>query len=479
MTNLTLELKNQLLNNRYYLEYLIANGNYSHSQVFFARDIVTHRPCIIKRLCLDFCPSKRKHSAKLLFQHEAKILTRLNGQHSQISRLYDYFNDNGSSYLVQEWISGDTLAQKLWRKKGLSESQTRKILLSLLSVLDCIHSLGIIHRDIKPQNIILREEDRLPVLIDFSVAYQMSDLTPPMPMIVGTPEYMSREQSMGQIAYQNDLYSLGVTTICLLSGLPHNTRQNWRELSISDDLKLVIHRTISDKANLRFNSAQEMRAALLPTSPTKLHPENKEKSRFKSWLIYSILVIPIIGVWFIWRYPKTQLVTKPPTKYTQLIPEETLVVEDESLITKNADQKIATNIFQNVIFPVGSSSTQIIEALGEPVWRKPGFWSNSTAWSYENIVAKGIDLGYIFDTKSDKLLQVEIAVPPQTNYRKLQDALTFLCGGKTNPDLEQGLQTVYQRQQSTYNFTVEDLEGTIQRNHKDRIYMAVWQEDFH
>ena len=94
-------------------------------------------------------------------------------------------------------------------------------------------------------------------------------------------------------------------------------------------------------------------------------------------------------------------------------------------------------------------------------------------------MAKGIDLGYIFNTQTNKLLQVEIAVPPQTNYRKLQDALTSLCVGKTNSDLEQALQAVYQRQQSTYNFTVEDLSGTIQRNHKDRIYMAVWHKDFH
>ena len=118
-------------------------------------------------------------------------------------------------------------------------------------------------------------------------------------------------------------------------------------------------------------------------------------------------------------------------------------------------------------------------ALGEPVWRKPGFWTNSIAWSYENIISEGIDLGYMFDAQTNELRQAETTLPASTDLNVLQAALNSLLGTKTSPKIEQGLEAIYQRRQTAYNFVAEDLQGTIQRNQYDRVYLAVWSADFH
>lgn len=101
------------------------------------------------------------------------------------------------------------------------------------------------------------------------------------------------------------------------------------------------------------------------------------------------------------------------------------------------------------------------------------------AWSYENMVLEGIDLGYIFDTQTNELRQVEIAVPPSTDLNMVRAALSEFLAAPVSDNLERELEAVYQRQKSTHNFVAGDLEGIIQRNDKDRIYMAVWSADFH
>ncbi len=495
MTGLSLDSRKKLLNRRYYLHELIAQG--SHSRVFLASDLVLgHQKCVIKQLCLNFSSAQEKQTRELIFEEEAQILKKLAGKHSQISQFYGYFSDSNCLYLVQEWIQGTTLEQKLSRQQKLSETETRDILLNLLPVLECIHSLGIVHRDIKPSNIILRAKDNLPVLIDFGVAQEVG--TCHQKLISGTPGYMSLEQARGQTAYNNDLYSLSLTAIHLLTGkspltfdfeINQSNFEQQKNTASNQNLMAVINRAIAYDSNQRFASAREMLSALQFSKATSSSiPTNTHKLRSKSWAKYFTIGIQLAVVCLGLYYLTSELDERPPINFLDSLQAKLLLPTDDDIepidkktknsLTKNSPTK--NNALQAVIFIPGTSESKILQALGEPVWRKPGFWANSMAWSYENVVSKGIDIGYMFDTQTGKLRQAEIAVPPSTNFNTVHSALdSLLAAEPLTPDLEQGLQAVYRRQQATHNFSVNGLEGIIQRNQKDRIYIAVWEADFH
>ena len=469
----TSDMNGKLLGDRYYLYQRIAEKNYT--QVYLARDIAEHRKCVVKRLDLSFCPPKKRQIIGKMFRREAKILEKLSGKHSQICQFYRYFSKDYCHYLVQEWVPGITLEEKLHRRQRFSESETRKLLLNLLPVLECIHSLGIVHHDIKPNNIILRSSDSLPVLIDFGVAREIDDRYQPK-AIVGTPGYMSLEQAMGRAAYDNDLYSLGLTAVQLLTGSPLNTNlQDCR--GINRHTIRVIERAIAHEPELRFTSASAMRSAL--SSPTTI--DRQSRSRLLLWVVFLAIGFQISIVGFGWHKCETafcrkaQLEEQPPVNLDDMLP-QSLTVEDEpiEIVTPSSN-----SIFDNIIFPVGTSDREIFQALGEPVWRQPGFWANSIAWSYEDMVMQGFDLGYMFDFQTHKLKQAEITVPPTTSFTTLQAALASLLPQQNHSAIEQGLREVYQRRQTVYNFTAGELQGTIQRNQKDRIYLAVWSKGFH
>lgn len=470
--DLNLDLTGKLLSNRYYLCEPIAKKNYS--QVYLARDIAKHRKCIVKRLDLSSCSLKLGQVIEGMFWREAKILQKLSGKHPQIGQFYNYFREDDSCYLVQEWIPGISLEQ-LQLQQQFSESQTREILLNLLPVLEYIHSQEIIHHDIKPDNIILRSHDNLPVLIDFGVAREVSDRQEPT-SIVGTPGYMSLEQAMGQIAYDNDLYNLGSTAVHLLTGSPDNANQ--RHQIKDQNLKQVIERAIAREPKRRYSSAKAMRLALSSSTTTT---EVQPKQGFPWWVALSFVGIPALLVGISWYRCgqalclTTRLEERPPVNAIELFPQGSRTVEEDpvAIATPPAD-----SLFNNIIFTVGTTEQQILQALGEPLWRKPGFWENSIAWSYEDIVARGIDIGYMFDAQTNQLKQSEIAVPPTTSLDVLQQALDSLLP-QNNTAIVRGLREVYQRRRTVYNFTAGDLQGTIQRNDKDRIYLAVWSKGFH
>ena len=470
MVDFSLYSKSEPLNKRYYLHNLIAQS--THSRVFLAKDIALGRRCVVKQLCSNHLPAKAKQTIESMFQQEAKILKRLTGQHPQICRFYDYFRDSDSLYIVQEWIQGITLEQKLHRQQKLSESETRDILLNILPVLECIHSLGIIHRDIKPNNIILRSKDNLPVLIDFGVAQEVS--TSQQTVIVGTPGYMSLEQAMGKATYNNDLHSLGLTAIHLLTGQSPQTVDLDVQHGFSYNLTVVINRAIAANSTLRFASAREMRLALQSSKESFLTQTNTIEFPLTTKRILLIIGIQLIAMGFGWHYLVFELDEQPVKVFFDLPSNELFLPTQEDL------KPTLESELQAVIFVPGTSENEILQTLGEPVWRRPGFWANSIAWTYKNVVSEGIDLGYMFDRRTNRLRQAEIAVPPATNFRTVQSALNSLLATEQLPvNLEQGLQNVYQRQKATHNFTAGSLEGIIQRNDKDRIYIAVWEADFH
>ncbi|ACK71332.1 serine/threonine protein kinase [Gloeothece citriformis PCC 7424] len=269
---------NTILKDRYKILQTIAQGGFG--ETFLAED--THMPsgrrCLVKQLKPINNEPQVYQLVQQRFQREAAILEELGRISSQIPQLYAYFESDGQFYLVEEFIEGETLTAKVQSQGIFSESQVRAILMSLLEVLIYVHSKHIIHRDIKPDNIILRQPDGLPILIDFgAVKESMGTVVSPsgnsaQSIVIGTPGYMPSEQAAGRPVYSSDLYGLGLTMIYLLTGkipqeldtdlLTGETRWRQYALNISPTLGLVLDKSIQPHLRDRFLTATEMLSAL-------------------------------------------------------------------------------------------------------------------------------------------------------------------------------------------------------------------------
>lgn len=236
----------------------------------------SRRKCVLKQLKPVVNQPQIPLWMKERFQREAAILEELGEANAQIPRLYAYFSEADKFYLVQEWIEGVTLEQYWQREGNLRPEEVRQILLQLLPVLDYIHSRRIIHRDIKPDNIILR--GKTPFLIDFGAVKEamvtgVNDSSSSIySASIGTPGYMPSEQAAGRPVYSSDLYALGLTAIFLLTGKspheldtdPHSGEIIWQEYATDLDEPLIatLNRAIRFHPRDRFGTAREMLAAL-------------------------------------------------------------------------------------------------------------------------------------------------------------------------------------------------------------------------
>lgn len=265
-----------LLKHRYQILQVLSEAG-GFGQTFLAEDTDTplRRRCVIKKLRPAANPEDFKFVQER-FHREAAILERLGDSSDQIPRLYAYFIENQEFYLVQELIEGPTLRQRVQQGAALSEDAVRELLLNLLSVLAYVHGQNIIHRDIKPDNIIVRRRDNKPVLIDFGIVKEVlrlnADGSPTSTMVAGTPGYTSLEQAAGRPVFASDLYSLGATAIFLLTGRSPQQmidlatgRINWRPHAkgVSTSFAAILDKATEVNARDRYQTAGQMREDLL------------------------------------------------------------------------------------------------------------------------------------------------------------------------------------------------------------------------
>jgi serine/threonine-protein kinase len=272
-------LPSALLNNRYQILSVFGDGGFG--KIFLAEDtqMPSARRCVVKQLKPTSDNAQVHQMVQERFQREAAILEKLGENHDQIPRLYANFVEADHFYLVEEWIDGETLTQKVQREGVLSENSVREILCGLLPAIAYVHQQQIVHRDIKPDNIIIRGCDLKPVLIDFgavkesmSVVAQSSNHSSHS-IVVGTPGYMPSEQLAGRPVYASDLYSLGLTAIYLLTGKhpqdldsdPRTGEIRWQHYApnTGPGFVAVLNRAIHMHPQSRFTTAEEMLTAVL------------------------------------------------------------------------------------------------------------------------------------------------------------------------------------------------------------------------
>lgn len=276
----------KLLQGRYQVVQVLSAGRFC--QTYIAQDTYqVDRPnCVVKH----FLPVDNSKSLlptlKQLFDREVAALKKL-GNYPQVPQLLAHFEENQEFYLVQEFIAGSPLSDELKPGQQWSESQVIDLLQEVLGILSLIHSYGLIHRDVKPSNLIRRQKDRRLVLIDFGSVKQawMQVVTVqgktsasyaigiPATLAIGTSGYMPTEQGRGRPRPNSDIYALGMIGIQALTGLSptelledfNSAEVIWQhKAQVSADLANVLNKMVCYDFKDRYQSVTEVLQALQP-----------------------------------------------------------------------------------------------------------------------------------------------------------------------------------------------------------------------
>lgn len=268
--------RGQLLQGRYKIRESIAKGGMG--SIYRAWDTRLNVAVAVKEMIPQMgIDSHTLAQLRHQFHQEAQTLARLN--HPNLVRVTDFFEEGGNVYLVMDFIEGESIADLISRQGALPENEVLLWVDQVLDALAYCHAQGVIHRDVKPQNIIIRSDGRA-VLVDFGLVKLWDPRNPRTQEIIqgmGTPGYAPPEQydmGMGYTDARSDIYSLGATLYHALTGQsPPSTTMRIANLSIfkppralnpriSPVVEAAVLRAMELAMTDRFQSAAEMRSAL-------------------------------------------------------------------------------------------------------------------------------------------------------------------------------------------------------------------------
>lgn len=277
------------INGRYKILELIGGGGMSN--VYLAHDMILDRDIAIKILRYDF---SNEEELRRRFQREALSTTSL--AHPHIVNIFDVGEEGSLHYLVMEYVPGKTLKEYIIDNSPVAPEQAVKIMKQLASALAHAHQNQIVHRDIKPQNILMDAEGNVKIS-DFGIAMALSATSYTQTnSVLGTVHYLSPEQARGGTANKkSDIYSLGIVMFELLTGkLPFSGESavsialkhlqtetpSLREVvpNLPQSLENVVLKATAKNPQHRYQSANEMEEDL----STVLLPERLNEPKFSA-----------------------------------------------------------------------------------------------------------------------------------------------------------------------------------------------------
>jgi serine/threonine protein kinase, bacterial len=272
-----------LVRNRYRVTKSLGQGGFGATFVAIDVSLPGEPICVIKQLRPSNNHEKFLRMARELFEREARTLGKI-GNHPQIPRLLDFFEERRNFYLVQEYVSGHTVHQEVKQMGLFKEEKIRDFLIEILPVITYIHSQQVIHRDIKPANILRRDQDGKLVLIDFgAVKNYVAQLETQegveqasnTQFAVGTSGYAPPEQLAMRPIFASDIYALGVTCVYLMTGKspkdieynPSTGEMMWQKhVQLGKHMTQVLGKMLEVSVRYRYQSVEEVQRALANTA---------------------------------------------------------------------------------------------------------------------------------------------------------------------------------------------------------------------
>jgi eukaryotic-like serine/threonine-protein kinase len=570
---------------KYTLEQELGRGGFGIT--FKATHHYLGQPVVIKTLNDSVRQHPQFAEFESKFQDEARRLALC--VHPNIVRVSDFFIEDLRPYMVMDYIPGKTLGDLVLTGKLLPETLALHYIRQIGAALKVVHQKGLLHRDIKPQNIMLREGTTDVVLIDFGIAREFTPGTTQTHTNMVSEGYAPLEQYLpqGKFTPATDVYGLAATLYSLVTGqvpisallrdrypLPEpRTLQpqlsvacnqailrgmaldiSYRPSTIDEWLSLLPNTETAPPLTPqgRYSPNTGPTVAVIPPNSAPTPVVSPSQAQGMNWGTIAILsflaaIAGFIAVLFTRQpvpqkadnisKPVTPTVEKPkptpkPSVDNQVTPTPIIespkpspVLPSPSLspspspspvietpkpepVKESPKPKVSPSISPPSIpekqeekpvekrepvpsptepdrgvpvvpgFSVGTSEDEIIKALGKPTQEKSkGYWPNTRTALYE-IKPSEITLGYIYDRDRGKLRQTEASFAQSQSELLMRTTLNGMLQG-TPETVEQGLRDVYDRASNRFEFRKGKLKGVIERNERDRIYIAVWDQKLH
>ena len=296
--------KGYLLGDRYRIVDTLGEGGMAN--VYLADDIILKRQVAVKIIRLDL---QKDSQVTARFEREALATSELS--HPNIVSVFDVGSDHGLPYMVMEYVKGPDLKEYIQDNTPIPLPKVIKIMDQILSAMSLAHKHGVIHRDLKPQNILMDENGNIKIA-DFGIAVALNQTTITQTnSVLGSVHYMSPEQTRGgMVTKQSDIYSLGIILYELLTGqvpfngetpvvialkhaedeIPSLRKQN---KDIPQALENVVLKATAKDPRDRYASVDEMKADLdTSLDPSRLNeplfrPSHNNDDKTKICLLYT------------------------------------------------------------------------------------------------------------------------------------------------------------------------------------------------
>jgi serine/threonine-protein kinase len=381
--------------------------------VYLARDRRLKRQVAIKLLPPELA---FRSEIRTRFLREAETAAQLS--HPNIVPIYSVDERDGLVYFVMAYVNGDTVASRLHARGAMPPDEVRNILIQVADALAYAHERGVVHRDIKPDNILIEREDNRVMVTDFGIARAVTEgadarLTA-TGMAIGTPAYMSPEQSMGEreIDGRSDLYSLGIVAFQMLTGELPFTAQSTPALLV----KHISERPPSIEERCPDAPRDLTRAIMLLLEK---EPANRFPSAEALSTALSSRNVPALP-----EAPRYEERRAPSERYEQETPTGTTALDREPTAAELRRWNAAPVVrYRKKLAPfVAFSSVSVVLAVFDVVSFMPfvGVWSVYLAYKYSQLWTEGYDWRDVLREPRDRMF-FDVVADWFDNVRALYD----------------------------------------------------------